>query len=152
MTQNKEALDALNTLDGWISDLKGMMQEPIEIVVLNIPSINADIDCAIKSLRKHGATIRSALTSEAVTVPVIEGLDAAINKIAGWGNQDWDCSLNPSQDVLMKAARWVSENAGNHIADSGKMVVPEGYALVPIAPTMEMYKAGKKGLYEARIV
>lgn len=62
----KEALEAFNKIDGWISDLRNMINEDENIFIFNIPTVKADIDCAIKELRKHGANIRAALAPQPV--------------------------------------------------------------------------------------
>lgn len=51
--------------------------------------------------------VKAALSSP--SVPVIDGLEAAINIIDGWGNQDWDARLNPKLDTVLKAARAYAE-------------------------------------------
>lgn len=60
--KNKEALEALDRIDETLSFMRNMMNEPDELVLLNIPSFKADMDGIIKDFRAHGARIRSALT------------------------------------------------------------------------------------------
>lgn len=73
------ALESIDRLDGWLSELKGMIEAPQELLLINRPSILADINCAIKDMRVNGACIRAALQSP--RVPVIEGLDEAMSVI-----------------------------------------------------------------------
>lgn len=57
------ALESIDRLDGWLSELKGMIEAPQELLLINRPSILADINCAIKDMRVNGACIRAALQS-----------------------------------------------------------------------------------------
>jgi len=72
------ALESIDRLDGWLSELKGMIEAPQELLLINRPSILADINCAIKDMRVNGACIRAALQSP--RVPVIEILETVLEQ------------------------------------------------------------------------
>lgn len=85
----KDALESINRLDGWLSELKGMIEAPQELLLINRPSILADINCAIKDMRTHGASIRSAIQStldKAETVEIPEGFRMSPEQNIVW---DW---------------------------------------------------------------
>jgi len=66
------ALESIDRLDGWLSELKGMIEAPQELLLINRPSILADINCAIKDMRVNGACIRAALQSAQVKAETVD--------------------------------------------------------------------------------
>lgn len=67
--KTKAALDAFDAIDETLSFIRNMMNETEEIVALNVPSFKSDMDCMIREMRVHGATIRAALTAQAEAQP-----------------------------------------------------------------------------------
>lgn len=81
--QIKAARDAVNTLDGWLSDTKNMLNESEEIILFNLGSLIADFESAIRLMRTEGTTIRALLSGDiqALRVACPEGF-AVVPRVA----------------------------------------------------------------------
>jgi len=75
------ALDAVNIMDEAVSMMRDMMNEPPQLIAMNVDAFKADMDGIIRDLRKHGATIRAALTAPQ-PVADLEGLKMELRGIA----------------------------------------------------------------------
>lgn len=139
MTISKEQIEAakksIDDIDHTLSFIRNMMNEPDEIVALNIPSFKADMDAMIKDLRKNGTTIRTVLQSAlsatdidvATKTPDTAALDALgrLEEHARYTGDD-------AQD-------WTAEGDAETIrATLHRNDVPQGFVLVPIEPTQEV--------------
>ncbi len=103
------ALESIDRLDGWLSELKGMIEAPQELLLINRPSILADINCAIKDMRVNGACIRAALQSaqvkaETVDLPKREMRNPVEQggKSNDWYQNGYDVGYNAAIDEMLQ--------------------------------------------------